>query len=149
MTIWVDADAAPRDVKDLLVRASQKRKVKIVFVANRALYGLVAPLVSAIQVAAGSDVADDYIAEHCQAGDLVISADVPLAARVVEKGALILQPRGRILDAENVEEQLSLRDFSESLRSGGVETGGPPPFGAAERQRFANSLDRWLTLNGY
>ena len=149
MPIWVDADATPREVKEMLIRASQKRKVRVIFVANRALYGLSGPLISMVQVSAGADKADDYIAEHCAPLDLVITADVPLAARAVEAGALVLQPRGRLLDADNVEEHLSLRDFSESLRAGGVETGGPSPFGATQKQRFANGLDRWLTTNGY
>ena len=126
-----------------------REKSHFIFVANQPLYGLTGPTVKTTRVEAGADRADDYIVENCQAGDLVISADVPLAARVVDKGAVILQPRGRILDEENVQEQLSLRDLSESLRSGGVETGGPPPFDQKVKQRFANALDRWLTMNGF
>jgi hypothetical protein len=149
MTVWIDADAMPRAVREVLFKAASKRRVQMTFVANRALYGISGPTIKMIQVSAGSDVADDYIVEHCQKGDLVISADVPLAARAVELGALVLQPHGRVLDADNVEEHLSVRDFHESLRSGGVETGGPKPFGPAEKQRFANALDRWLTMNGH
>ena len=148
-TIWIDADATPRPVKDILVKAAQKRRVPLHFVANQPLYGLSGPTVRTTRVESGADRADDFIVEQCAAGDLVISADVPLAARAVEKGATILQPRGRVLDEENVQEQLSLRDLSESLRSGGVETGGPPPFDQKVKQRFADALDRWLTMNGY
>ncbi len=149
MTIWIDADATPRPVNEMLIRASHKRKVALCFVANRYLAGLTGPMVSVIKVEAGADKADDYIAEHCTSGDLVVSADIPLAARVIHKGALILQPRGRVLDEDSIDEALSLRDFKESLRSGGVETGGPPPFGPKEKARFANGLDRYLTMNGH
>ena len=95
------------------------------------------------------DKADDHIAEHCGAGDLVVTTDVPLAARAVESGALVLQPHGRLLDADNVQEHLAMRDLKTELRSGGEMTGGPPPFGAAERQRFANGLDRWITRSAH
>jgi uncharacterized protein YaiI (UPF0178 family) len=145
MTIWVDADAMPREVRDILIRAAQRRKVDVVMVANRPIHNAGSQRVSSIQVAQGADVADDYIAEHCTSDDLVVTADIPLAARVVEKGGLVLQPRGRVLDKENVEEVLSIRDFKEELRSGGVITGGPPPFDAGAKQRFANALDRWIT----
>ena len=148
-TIWIDADATPRPVKEILIKAAQKRGVPLHFVANQPLYGLNGPTVQTTRVDAGADRADDYIVEQCTPGDLVISADVPLAARVVELGGTILQPRGRVLDEENVHEQLSLRDLSESLRSGGIETGGPPPFDQKVKQRFANALDRWLTMNGF
>tara|TARA_B100001250_G_C19415698_1_gene621041 strand:- start:5 stop:454 length:450 start_codon:yes stop_codon:yes gene_type:complete len=149
MTIWVDADAAPRDVKDVLIRAAQRRKVSVTFVANQYLNLPMSAQIQMIRVGAGADVADDYIADHCESGDLVISADVPLAARVVANGGLILQPRGRLLDKQNVEEALSIRDFGDSLRSSGVETGGPPPFKPADKQKFSNALDRWLTINGF
>ena len=149
MTIWVDADATPREVKSILIRASQKRKVLIVFVANRRLNLPSTSTIRMIVVADGPDEADHYIAENCANGDLVISADVPLAARVVEAGGTVLQPRGRVLDSENVEEALSVRDFGDSLRSSGVETGGPPPFRTADKGKFSNALDRWLTLNGF
>ncbi len=148
MTIWVDADAMPRAAKDILIRASQRRKVPVIMVANRYVDNQGAALVSSIQVSQGPDVADDYIVENCGPGDLVISADLPLASRAVEQGAIVLQPRGRILDEDNVDELRSLRDASEELRSGGVITGGPPPFDGAAKQRFANALDRWITMNG-
>ncbi|MEE2756482.1 MAG: DUF188 domain-containing protein [Myxococcota bacterium] len=147
--IWVDADAVPREIRRVILKASQRRRVETLFVANRIPYGLTGPYVSAIQVQTSDDAADDYIVEHCRTGDLVVSADVPLAARVVESGALIIQPRGRVLDAETVRESLSVRDFNEELRSAGHETGGQAPFKPADKMRFANALDRWLTLNGF
>ncbi len=105
------------------------------------------PRVSSVQVPRGPDSADDHIAEACEAGDLVITADIPLAARAVEKGAMVIRPRGYVLDEENVQEALSMRDFSTELRDVGVSTSGPPPFGPNDRQRFANALDRWVTKN--
>lgn len=147
--IWVDADAVPREIRTVILKASQKRKVETIFVANRIPFGLAGPYVSAIQVQTSDDAADDYIVESCRRGDLVVSADVPLAARVVDIGALIIQPRGRILDEETVRESLSVRDFNEELRSAGHETGGQAPFKPADKMRFANALDRWLTQNGY
>ena len=149
MQVWIDADATPRAVKDVLLKAAAKRRVPMTFVANRALYGISGPTIRMIQVPAGSDVADDYIADNCEDDDLVITADVPLAARAVATGAMVLQPHGRILDKDNVEEHLSVRDFHESLRADGVETGGPKPFGKQEKQRFSNGLDRWLTQHGF
>lgn len=145
MKIWVDADALPGAVREILVRASVRRQVEMVLVANRWLEKPKSRWASTVVVEAGADVADDYIAEHCEAGDLVISSDVPLAARVVEKGAEVITPYGRVMDADNVREALSLRDFHEDLRGSGVMTGGPAPFGNAERQAFANALDKWLS----
>ena len=145
--IWIDADAVPRQVTELLCRASQRRRVPLTFVANRPIFIAKTPLANAVQVAGGPDVADDYIAERCGAGELVITADVPLAARVIEAGAVALQPRGRLLDEENIDEHLSVRDFREELRSVGVEGGGPPPFDQRARIAFANALDRWLGRN--
>ena len=149
MTIWVDADAMPRAVKEVMYKASQRRKIEVVLVANAYLNIPHSPRLRAVRVGAGADVADDYIVEQCVAGDLVVSADVPLAARVVAKGAQVLQPHGRVLDEENVDEVLSLRNFKDELRSSGVETGGPPPFGAQQKNKFSNALDRWLTRNGH
>ena len=147
--IWVDADATPREIKEVLIRSSQRRKVSVVFVANRYLSLPSTTTISMIVVPNGPDEADHYIAEHCQKNDLVISADVPLAARVVEQGGTILQPRGRILDEENVDEALSFRDFGDSLRSSGIEAGGPRPFRTGDKVQFSNALDRWLTQNGF
>ncbi|MFU8804804.1 MAG: YaiI/YqxD family protein [Bradymonadaceae bacterium] len=147
MTIWVDADALPRPVKEILVKASVKRGVDVVLVANQWMPKPRSARVEVVTVSAGADIADDYIAENCEAGDLVITADVPLAARVVEKDAMVITPYGKILDEENVREHLSIRDFSADLRDAGVDTGGPPPYGQQQRQAFANALDRWLTQN--
>lgn len=145
MTIWVDADAAPNAVKDILVRASLRREVDVIFVANRWLQKPKSARVSVVTVGAGEDVADDYIVEHCEEGDVVITFDIPLAARAVEKGAQVITPHGKELDANNVRERLSRRDFSHFLRSIGEDTGGPSAFGDAQKQAFANALDRWLT----
>ena len=148
MTIWVDADAMPKAVKEVLYRAGQKRRIEVVFVANAWLTIPQSEFLRSVRVSHGADVADDYIAEHCEQGDLVISADVPLAARVVEKGATVLQPHGRELTEENVSEVLSFRDFGDALRNAGIETGGPPPFSNAQKGKFSNALDRWITRNG-
>ena len=114
------------------------------FVANRFIAKPNAALIQTVTVRQGADAADDYIAERCQPGDLVITADIPLAARAVDAGALVLHPRGGMLSADNVRERLAMRDLKEGLREIGVMTGGPPPFGTKERQQFANALDRWL-----
>lgn len=147
MTIWVDADASPGAVKDILTKASLTRDVDVVLVANHWLPKPRALRVETVVVAAGADVADDYIAEHCQKGDLVITADIPLADRVIERGCEVITAYGRELDAENVREALNMRDFKEELRDMGVMTGGPPPYGASQKQAFANALDRWITRN--
>lgn len=147
--IWVDADAAPRVIKEVLIKASQRRGIKIVFIANSWFQLPRSDKLKWIQVAAGADVADDYIVSHCEAADLIITADIPLAARVIEKGALALRPRGGLLDAGNIAQKLSIRDFSTELRDMGINTGGAPPFDAKAKQRFSNALDRWLTTNGF
>ena len=144
-TIWVDADGAPRAVKEIVSRAAERRKIRAVFVANRWLQLPPSRFLQMVQVGAGMDVADDYIVQHCNADDLVITSDVPLAAEAVDKGAVVLEARGGILTADNVRRRLAMRDFNEELRASGIHTGGPPPFGKGERQRFANGLDRWLT----
>ena len=143
MTIWVDADAAPRPCKAILFKAAQKRRVDVVLVAN-GWQTVPGGRVSFVQVPGGPDVADDYIAERCAQGDLVITADIPLAARAVEKGAEVVTPHGRELDADSVGEALSVRDFNQELRDLGVMTGGPRPYDAKAKQRFANAVDRWI-----
>lgn len=145
MKIWVDADATPNAIKEILVKASWKREIDVVFVANRWMEKPKSSRATAVVVSAGADVADDHIVEELEAGDLVISADIPLAARVVEKGGEVLTPYGRELDEENVREALSLRDFQQELRDQGVQAGGPPPFSESHKQAFANALDRWIT----
>ncbi|MFT4625904.1 MAG: hypothetical protein ACI8PZ_004575 [Myxococcota bacterium] len=144
-TIWVDADAAPRDCKDVLYRAAERRRVQTVFVANQWQQLPRSPFLSFVRVGSGFDVADDHIAAECADGDLVVTADIPLAAEVVDKGAEVLHPRGEMLDPSNIKQRLTMRNHLEELRGAGVTTGGPPPYGPKDKQRFANALDRWLT----
>lgn len=144
MKIWVDADACPAAIKDILYRAANRVQIELTLVANQMLRTPPSPWISAVQVPAGFDVADRHIAQEATAGDLVVTADVPLAAQVIAKGARVLDPRGDLLDADNIDERLSLRNFLDRLRSSGVETGGPAAFSAADRQSFANRLDRLL-----
>jgi uncharacterized protein len=145
MKIWIDADAAPRDVKDIVCRAAQRLDIPAVLVANRRL---ATPQnnarVSAVCVQGGPDAADRHIAEHASDGDIAVTADIPLAAILVEKGVVVIDPRGDVLDADNVRERLSIRDFMDSLRGTGVETGGAAPYGPRQKQAFAASLDRLL-----
>jgi uncharacterized protein len=146
MTIWVDADAAPRDAKEIVFRAAKRLEMPAVLVANRRLSTPPGnPFVSAVWVQGGPDVADGHIADHAAAGDVAITADIPLAAILVEKGIVVLDPRGERFTEENVRERLSIRDFMESLRGSGVETGGAGPYGTREKQAFAAALDRVLT----
>ncbi|MBW7899955.1 MAG: YaiI/YqxD family protein [Rhodocyclaceae bacterium] len=144
MHIWVDADACPAVVKDILYRAAERTKLPLTLVANQWLKTPPHPNIRMVQVPAGFDVADRHIAERVQAGDLVVTADIPLAAAVVDKGATAINPRGERYTAENIRQALDMRNFMDSLRSGGVDTGGPPAFGHADRQAFANQLDRLL-----
>jgi len=148
MTIWVDADALPRAAREILVRASTRREVDTVFVANQWQPQPKSERATIVTVSAGSDVADDYIVEHCETGDLCITSDVPLAARLVENGVTVITTYGKELTEENVREALSLRDFHDELRTFGVQTSGPPPYDDVTRQRFANALDRWITKHG-
>lgn len=144
MRIWVDADACPVAVKEILFRAAQRTGRELTLVANQMLRVPAAPNIRAVQVPGGFDVADNWIAERVEPGDLVITADIPLAAEVVDKGARALSPRGESYGKDNIRELLDLRNFMDTLRSSGVETGGPPAFGQADRQKFANALDRLL-----
>jgi uncharacterized protein len=146
MTIWIDADAAPRDVKEIVYRAAKRLAIPTVLVANQRLSApMNNPYVSAVEVRGGPDVADQHIADHAAEGDLAVTADIPLAAILVEKGLIVLDPRGEEYSAENIRERLSIRDFMDSLRGSGVETGGAKPYGARDRQAFAGALDRVLT----
>lgn len=146
MRIWIDADAAPRDVKEIVYRSAKRLGLEAVLVANQRLgLPLDNPWVSAVRVEGGPDVADRHIAEHAEKGDLAVTADIPLAAILVEKEVLVLDPRGELFTEENVRERLSIRDFMDSLRGIGVETGGPRSYGAREKQAFAAALDRVLT----
>ncbi|HNH13256.1 MAG TPA: YaiI/YqxD family protein, partial [Rhodocyclaceae bacterium] len=144
MKIWVDADACPAVIKDILYRAAERAQVPLTLIANQLLRVPPSPWIRALQVPAGFDVADRRIAEEAGAGDLVITADVPLAAQVIAKGAAVIDPRGDLLDARNIEERLTMRNFMQGLRESGVQTGGPAAISHADRQAFANQLDRWV-----
>lgn len=145
MQVWVDADACPGPIKELLFRAAQRTKTKVTLVANQPLHTPPSEFVDAISVPAGMNVADRRIVELVQPGDLVITADIPLAADVVAKGAQALDPRGELYTDANVGERLAFRNLFDELRGSGQITGGPSNFTAKDRQAFANQLDRWLT----
>ncbi len=145
MRIWVDADACPNVIKDILYRAAERVGVELTLVANQPLTTPRSKFINSKQVPGGFDVADNWIVKAAQSGDLVITADIPLAAEVVGKGALALNPRGQLYTEENVRERLNLRDMMDELRSAGVITGGPPTISKSDRQAFANQLDRLLT----
>ena len=144
MTIWVDADACPNLIKDILFRAAERAKIEVVLVANSWIRTPPSRFVRSMQVAGGPDVADDAIAERCATGDLVVTADIPLAARALDKGALALNPRGELYTADSIAQRLSMRNFMDELRGAGVNTGGPPALHPRDVQAFANALDRWL-----
>ena len=145
MRIWVDGDACPNAVKEILYRAAERVKVPLVLVANALLRPPPSKYISALRVAAGLNVADDEIARRCAKGDLVITADIPLAADVVAKGAFALNPRGELYTEATIRERLSMRNFMDDLRSSGIDTGGPSALSQKDRQAFANNLDRFLT----
>ena len=145
MKIYIDADACPRAVKEVIFRAVKKRQIYLVQVANQYIRPDNSKYISSIQVAAGDDVADMKIVELVEADDLIITADVPLADHVVKKNAYALNPRGNLYTEANIRERLSMRDFMTELRSTGIETGGPKPFSERDKQNFANALDRFLT----
>jgi uncharacterized protein YaiI (UPF0178 family) len=144
MQIWVDADALPAVIRDILFRAADRARMRMTLVANQPVRLAPSPYLHFVQVPAGLNVADERIVEMMEAGDLVVTADVPLAASVIEKGGVALDPRGTLYTSENVRERLSVRNFLDELRGSGVNTGGPPSFSQRERQLFANQLDRWL-----
>ncbi|MFZ5555241.1 MAG: YaiI/YqxD family protein [Pseudomonadota bacterium] len=144
MRIWVDADACPAVIKDILYRAAERVGVELTLVANKPLRTPPSRHIRMVHVGAGFDVADRHIADAVEAGDLVVTADIPLAAAVVEKGAVALNPRGELYTAENVRQLLDMRNFMDELRSSGVQTGGPPALSNSDRQAFANQLDRLL-----
>lgn len=142
MKIWIDADACPKVIKEIVFKTSHRLQVPVCLVANSYMSVPHSPLVTLIHVEQGDDVADKYIADNVSIGDLVITADIPLAAIVVEKGVLAINPRGELYSEENIGERLSMRDFMKNLRDGGLDTGGPAPFGPKDKERFANSLNR-------
>jgi uncharacterized protein YaiI (UPF0178 family) len=142
--IWVDADACPKVIKDILFRAANRVGVALVLVANQPLEVPRSSNIRTVRVAGGFDVADNYIVQQAQAGDLVITADIPLAAETIDKGCVALNPRGELYTENNIRQRLAMRDFMETLRSSGVDTGGPAPFSQADRHAFARQLDRFL-----
>ncbi len=148
MQLWVDADACPNVIKDILYRAAERVGVQLTLVANQPLRPPRSRYIRSIQVASGFDVADKRIAELVQRGDLVITADIPLAATVIDKGGLALNPRGELYTTENIKERLAMRNLMDELRSTGQVTGGPAALGKRERQAFANALDRLLAEKG-
>lgn len=142
--IWVDADACPRVIKEILFRAAERLGIQLTLVANQVIEVPRSSHVRSVQVASGFDVADSYIVEMAGRGDLVITADIPLASEAIEKGCLALNPRGDLYTTENIRQRLNMRDFMETLRGSGINTGGPPALGQADRMAFANQLDRLL-----
>jgi uncharacterized protein len=145
MQIWVDADGCPAEIKELLYRAAVRRKILVTFVANQPLRTPASPFISSVRVGEGMNVADQYIVGVVAPGDLVITADIPLAAEVVSKGGAALDPRGDLYTDANVGERLAARNLLDGLRGEGLITGGPANFNGRNRQAFANQFDRWLT----
>lgn len=148
MPIWVDADACPAVIRDILFRAAVRKQMALTLVANQSISIPPSPFIKAVRVQAGFDVADHYIVQHLCAGDLVVTQDIPLAALVIEQGGVALNPRGELYTADNIRQRLSMRNFMEELRSSGVMTGGPSAFSQRDRQEFANQLDRYLQRAG-
>lgn len=148
MQIWVDADACPKPIREILFRAAERAAVQTVFVANRLVQIPRSAYISTIRVAFGQDVADNEIVRRLVVGDLVITADIPLAAAVLGKGGQALDPRGELYSSESIGSRLSVRNFMDTLRATGVSTGGPATFHQSDKQAFANRLDSWLAVNG-
>lgn len=144
MKIWVDADACPVPVKEILFRAAERQKIEVILVANQRLSTPQSAFIRMLQVEQGFDVADNEIVKRIVAGDLLISADIPLASEVLEKGALVITPRGERYTEDNIKARLNIRDFMETLRSSGIQSGGQPAYSHTDRQMFANQLDRIL-----
>lgn len=147
MQIWVDADACPGTIKEILYRAAERAQISLTLVANQLLRTPPSRYIKAIQVPAGFDVADGKIVQHLEQGDLVITADIPLAAEVIEKGGHALNPRGEFYTPDTIRERLNMRDFMDTLRGSGVETGGPSSLSQSDRKAFASQLDRFLAKN--
>lgn len=144
MNIWVDADSCPVVIKEILFRAADRAQIPTTLLANHFIKTPPSKFIDFVQVGAGFDVADNEIVKRAVANDLVITADIPLAAEVVEKGCLALNPRGELYTESNIRQRLNIRDFMDTLRSSGVQTGGAPPISQADRQMFANNLDKLL-----
>lgn len=143
--IWVDADACPNVIKDILYRAAERLQIALILVANQPLKTPPSQVIKTVQVGAGFDVADNHIVQQMQVGDLVITADIPLAAEVIEKNGFALNPRGEFYSKENIKQRLTMRNFMDELRGSGVDTGGPASLSQSNRQAFSNQLDRFLT----
>ncbi|MDR9830152.1 YaiI/YqxD family protein [Vibrio sp. FNV 38] len=144
MKIWVDADACPKVIRETLIRAAERTGVECIFVANHAIPLPKRNNIRSLQVSAGFDIADNEIVQRCQSGDLIITSDIPLADEVITKGALALSSRGELYTKETIKARLNIRDFMDTMRSSGIQTGGPAALGQTERREFANQLDRWL-----
>lgn len=144
MQIWVDADACPNVIKDILFRAANRTETYLTLVANQLIKTPPSPFIKSVQVAAGFDVADNHIAQLVETGDIVVTADIPLAADIVAKGAQGINPRGTLYTEQNIKQTLGMRNFMEEMRSTGQVSGGPPPLDARDKQNFANTLDRLL-----
>tara|TARA_R110002110_G_scaffold212464_2_gene425434 strand:+ start:604 stop:1056 length:453 start_codon:yes stop_codon:yes gene_type:complete len=147
MKIWVDADACPVVIKEILFRAATRAEIPVTLVANQFLSVPKSPHISFLQVQQGFDVADDEIVRRCEPGDLVITADIPLASEVIDKQAIALNPRGELYSPENIKTRLNMRDFMDTMRASGIESSGPPPLTQRDRQMFANQLDKLITQN--
>jgi len=145
--IWVDADACPGVIKEILFRAADRTKISVTLVANQPVRVPRSPHVRMVQVPSGFDVADNEIVKRCEPGDLVVTADIPLAAEVIENGGHALNPRGELYTKENIRARLNMRDFMDTLRASGIDTGGPPAFNQRDRHAFASELDKFLTQN--
>jgi len=148
MRIWVDADACPNVIKEILFRAAERTRLSLILVANQPLRIPASPHVRSMRVGAGFNVADNIIVREMESGDLIITADIPLAAEVIGRGGHALNPRGEFYSTENIEERLAMRNFMDELRSTGVNTGGPATLNHKDRQAFANQLDRFLARHG-
>ncbi len=145
MRIWIDADACPKVIKEILYRVAERTRIPLTLVANMKLQHPKSAYIDAVHVDAGADVADAYIVDNSEPGDLAITADIPLAAGMIEKGGFALNPRGELYTPDNVRRALSVRNFMDEMRGNGVMTGGPPAFNQADRMKFANQLDRFIT----
>jgi uncharacterized protein YaiI (UPF0178 family) len=144
MQIWVDADACPNVIKEVLFRAAERTGMMVTLVANQTIRTPPSKFLRTLRVEAGFDVADNEIVKRTEPGDLVVTADIPLAAEVIEKGGVALNPRGERYTTETIKERLHMRDFMDTMRASGVQTGGPPALNQRDRQQFANELDKWL-----
>ena len=145
MRIWVDADACPKVIKEILYRAAERVKCPLILVANKNLPTPKSAYIKSVRVDSGFDVADNYIVNQVANDDLVITADIPLAAEVLAKGAQALNPRGEVYDTNTIKQKLTMRDFMDEMRGSGIMTGGPPPLSQTERRNFANALDKYLS----